>query len=74
MPITELVSCARLASSGVWRFRVGRSGSLDGVEVLDVVVGLVSGVEVSEVRRVMVGRSGSSAGVVEALDVVVELV
>jgi hypothetical protein len=53
------------------RFIVGRSGSsdaVDGVEVVDGVV--VPEVEVSEERRFMVGRSGSS---LEAV-LVVELV
>jgi len=53
------------ASWGVWRFRVGRSGSSEGALPLAVVdVDPESVVVVSlGVRRVMVGRSGSSAGV-----------
>ncbi len=59
---------AFLASSAVWRFRVGRSGSsVDGgllavVEPVSAVVPAAGGV-LSGVRRFMVGRSGSSAGV-----------
>src|SRR6267154_904718 len=49
---------AFLASSALWRFRVGRSGSSAEGGVL-----AVSAVVVSGVRRFMVGRSGSSAGV-----------
>jgi hypothetical protein len=60
---------AFLASSAVWRFRVGRSGSsMAGVEpvsagvlpvdVVDAVVSLPEEV-LSGVRRFMVGRSGS---------------
>jgi hypothetical protein len=65
VPTTELVSWARLASSAECRFRVGRSGSSEGVEL--VVVDAVSvDVEVSELRC-MVGRLGSSAGVLVVL-------
>ena len=54
---------AFFASSGVWRFSVGRSGSsasagAEPLAVVDPVVVVLSGVE-----RFMVGRSGSSAGV-----------
>ncbi len=59
---------ARFASSGEWRLRVGRSGSLVGSLVLAVDV---SGpAEVLGFRRDMVGRSGSSAGVVLEVEAV----
>src|SRR5882757_36728 len=73
-PIADAMSLdgdfAFLASSGVWRFRVGRSGS--SVDAVLVVVEAVSAV-VSGLRRCMVGRLGSSAGglSVEAVEVVV---
>jgi len=63
--VTVAVSLAELlvflASSAVWRFRVGRSGSSAAGGVL-LVVEPESAV-VSGVRRCMVGRLGSSAGV-----------
>jgi hypothetical protein len=86
--VTVAVSLAEffvfLASSVVWRFRVGRSGSSaevlpgDGVDAV-LVVSLPEEV-VSGVRRFIVGRSGSSAcvevvsvGVLEAVVDVPEL-
>jgi len=61
---------AFLASSGVWRFRVGRSGSSAEEGLLEVVEEV--SVVVSGLRRCMVGRLGSSAGVL--VEVVVDAV
>ena len=62
-PVSMGEAAAFLASSGVWRFRVGRSGSLSEGSGLLAAVDEESVVVVFEVRRCMVGRSGSSAGV-----------
>ena len=62
-----------LASSGVWRLRVGRSGSFDeggSPAVVDPVDPLSVVVVSPGVRRVMVGRSGSSVGVLPVVVVV----
>jgi hypothetical protein len=72
VPLTDATSVAELfaflASSAVWRFNVGRSGSSAGAVS---VVEAVSVGALSEVRRFIEGRSGSSAGV-DVLLVVVD--